>query len=60
MCDDVESTCGHPCDSDDCCEECAEYWQRMEQEKYWDRDKHKWTKKGWREIIRNCGGYTYG
>lgn len=47
-----ESTCGRPCDPNSPCDECADYWNRMVTEGYWNRDKHQWTDKGWREITR--------
>jgi hypothetical protein len=50
--DEEETECGKPCPPENPCDECAEYWQRMEREGYWDRDKHKWTEKGWKEITK--------
>ena len=47
-----EPTCGRPCDPSTPCEECVPYWDRMVAEKYWDRERHRWTDKGWKEIIR--------
>ena len=47
-----ESSCERPCDPDNACDECAEYWQRMIREGYWDKDRHRWTDKGWREITK--------
>jgi hypothetical protein len=47
-----EECCGKPCDPNLHTECCAEYWQRMEREGYWDRDQHRWTEKGWREITK--------
>jgi hypothetical protein len=26
----------------------------MEYEGYWDRQKHRWTDKGWKEILKNA------
>ena len=45
-----ESDCGKPCDPTNPCDECAEYWQRMKAEGYWDG--HSWTPKGWKEITK--------
>lgn len=48
--DEDDDDCGRPCDPKlhtDC---CAEYWQRMEAEGYWDGQ--RWTEKGWREITK--------
>ena len=47
-----ESSCKRPCDPESACDECAKYWQRMIQEGYWDKDHHRWTDKGWREITK--------
>ena len=47
-----ESECGKPCDPDHACDECAEYWDRMEREGYWNRPGHRWTDKGWHEITK--------
>ena len=47
-----ESSCERPCDPDNACDECAEYWQRMIREGYWDKDRQRWTDKGWREITK--------
>ena len=49
-----ESGCRKPCDPDLGCPECADYWQRMVNEGFWDMDRHHWTEKGWREIIRHA------
>ena len=45
-----EPICGDPCDpqSDDICDDCIEYWRRMEAEGFW-RD-GCWTDKGMREM----------
>lgn len=48
---EVFSDCGQPCPPDDACDECADYWNRMEQEGYWD-PRGKWTNKGWDEITK--------
>ena len=50
--DGEDNHCSKPCDPDDHCEECAGYWDRMEREGFWHRTEHKWTKKGWREIMK--------
>jgi hypothetical protein len=48
--DDEEQECGKPCNPSHPCDECSDYWQRMENEGYWNG--HKWTEKGWREITK--------
>ena len=50
--DDQASKCSQPCDPDSGCSDCAEYWDRMVSEGYWDRDRHRWTDKGWKEICK--------
>ncbi len=51
--DEEESVCRLPCDSDTGCPECSTtYWQRMVEEGYWDNNEHKWTDKGWKEIVK--------
>ena len=50
--EDDEAACGHPCDPDESCEECSIYWDRMEKEGFWNRAQHRWTEKGWREIVK--------
>lgn len=50
--DDDESQCGKPCSPDNPCDECAGYWQRMVAEGYWNRERHRWTEKGWAQITR--------
>ena len=50
--DEDESTCRKPCDPDAGCEEGADYWQRMVTEGFWDWLKHRWTNKGWREMLK--------
>jgi len=47
-----ETECGKPCPPDNPCDECAEYWQRMIHEGYWDKDKHEWTAKGMKEMMK--------
>ena len=47
--DDEDQECREPCPSHDPCDECAEYWQRMRDEGYWD-DMHGWMDKGMREM----------
>jgi len=46
-----ETQCGKPCDPKNPCDECAEYWNHMEREGYWNNQKG-WTEKGWREITK--------
>jgi hypothetical protein len=41
--------CGKPCPPENPCDDCAEYWHRMEVEGYWDHNNHRWTEKGWGE-----------
>ena len=50
--DDPESDCGKPCPPENACDECAGYWDRMVKEGYWSRERHRWTEKGWREIVK--------
>ena len=50
--DEDESSCGQPCDPDQSCDECEPYWQRMVNEGYWNRERHRWTEKGWKEITK--------
>ena len=50
--DEDEQACKKPCDPDSHCEECADYWQRMVAEEFWDRANHRWTNKGWREMLK--------
>lgn len=50
--DEEESACGKPCDPNHSCDECEPYWQRMVAEGYWNRERHRWTDKGWKEIIK--------
>ncbi len=51
---DEKSDCKQPCDPDVGCGECAGYWERMEDEGYWDRNNHRWTNKGWKEILKGA------
>lgn len=55
---DDESDCradqGSPCDPDVNCPNCSEYWQRMEHEGFWDRKNHKWTERGWRQMMKEA------
>ena len=48
----TESECERPCDPNSACDECSEYWERMETEGYWDRQQHRWTDRGWHEMLR--------
>ncbi len=50
--EDEQEECQQPCNPNSGCEYCAVYWQRMEQDGYWDRGKHQWTNKGWREMLK--------
>lgn len=45
-----EDDCGRPCGPLSRCTGCAEYWQRMEREGFWNTQKNEWTEKGWREM----------
>lgn len=47
-----ETDCREPCDPDVGCPHCAEYWQRMEREGFWDAERHRWTDRGWKEIVK--------
>ena len=49
-----ERECGKPCDPDEACDECADYWQRMVAEGLWDSARHRWTDKGWKDIINHA------
>lgn len=51
--DEPHPDCGQPCDPNDGCEHCALYWERMVREGLWDRERHRWTEAGWREIVRS-------
>lgn len=44
--------CGQPCPPNNACDECAEYWQRMKEEGFWDAKKNCWTEKGIREMCK--------
>ena len=50
--EEEKPTCKEPCDPADGNECCASYWARMEHEGYWNRDGHRWTDKGWKEITK--------
>jgi len=50
--DEYEPTCGEPCDPVAACDGCVDYWQRMRAEGYWNAEQHRWTEKGWREIVK--------
>lgn len=43
-----------PCHPDSQCLECADYWQRMIAEGYWDQERSRWTDKGWTDILRHA------
>ena len=48
-----EDLCGHPCSPEVVyCDDCVEYWNRMEDEGLWDRKIGRWTEKGWREMTK--------
>lgn len=49
---DNENSCHQPCDPDVGCPDCQEYWNKMVSEGYWDKSRHRWTDKGWREIMK--------
>jgi hypothetical protein len=51
--DAIEEECNEPCHPDADCPICAEYWQRMRSEGYWENGKG-WTKKGMKEMTRIC------
>lgn len=44
--------CEKPCSPNSGCEECASYWERMISEGYWDKKRHRWTTKWWREVLK--------
>lgn len=46
-----EDSCWEPCDPDAGCPRCDGYWERMVNEGLWDREQHKWTEAGWKNII---------
>jgi len=52
--DDIEpeNDCRQPCDPAVGCPHCAGYWQRMVSEGLWDRERGRWTDKGWSDIVR--------
>ena len=56
MTEDVETdeTCGRPCDPDHACSNCDEYWIRMKAEGLWDGPGHRWTERGWKDIISHA------
>lgn len=45
-----KNICQQPCDPDENCFECSEYWERMEAMGLWDGINHRWTDKGMDEI----------
>lgn len=47
-----EDECRAPCDPDWHRPCCADYWERMAREGFWNMEEHRWTDKGWREIIK--------
>lgn len=47
---EVESACAKPCHPDSGCGECADYWQRMIREGFWDMGRKRWTERGMREM----------
>ena len=51
---ETESDCRQPCDPNVGCGECADYWQRMINQGFWDQTRQRWTEKGWREIMRRA------
>lgn len=48
--DELEIECGKPCHPDRNCEECAGYWQRMQQEGYWVNG--QWTDRAMKEMLK--------
>ena len=50
--EEEQSICHKPCDPNSGCDECSDYWRRMEVEGFWDRQERRWTAKGWREISK--------
>lgn len=45
-----DNECRKPCDPDVGCADCADYWERMQREGYWDGQKHQWTARGMKEM----------
>lgn len=45
--------CGKPCHPDSGCPACADYWQRMINEGFWDERRKLWTDAGFAEILRS-------
>lgn len=43
--------CGKPCPPNSGCPPCDAYWHTMEQQGFWDGERHCWTDKGWQEIV---------
>jgi hypothetical protein len=50
--DEEKSSCQKPCDPDVGCPECAGYWERMISEGFWDQKNHRWTDRGWKEMMK--------
>jgi len=48
---DDDNRCGAPCDPARACDECAEYWQRMRHDGFWE-DGSGWTDKGMKEMTK--------
>ena len=49
-----DECCGEPCDPRFACDNCASYWERMIGEGLWDKERNRWTDKGWNDIIRHA------
>lgn len=49
---DTEEGCNKPCDPDLNCPHCEVYWERMSAEGFWDSAQHRWTERGWKEMMK--------
>jgi hypothetical protein len=47
-----EERCTKPCDPDLHRACCADYWARMEWEGFWEPRAHRWTERGWKELLK--------
>ena len=48
----AELSCEKPCHPDSGCPMCADYWERMIYDGFWDERKKEWTAKGFREMSK--------
>lgn len=49
--DDESNDCQKPCDPQTRCPYCADYWERMRVEGFWN-DTTGWTDKGMKEMLK--------